>query len=49
MSDFANKQMKMMCEQNGISEMDFIKLIFSDPNVENKKLKELNEIWKPIE
>ncbi len=46
--NFVNKQMKSMCEQNGLSEMELIELIFSDPNVQNKKLKKLNEIWNSI-
>ena len=49
MSNLVNDQLKMMCKKNGMSEMDFIKLVFSNPNVQSKKLKKLNEIWNPIE
>jgi|TARA_B110000967_G_scaffold206555_1_gene253560 hypothetical protein len=49
MSDFTEKQLKNICEQNGFSHMDFIKLIFADPNVQNKKIKELDDIWNPTQ
>jgi len=48
MADFTEKQLKSICEQNGFSHMDFIKLIFADPNVQDKKIKGLNDIWNPI-
>ncbi len=49
MAEFTEKQLKSICEQNGFSHMDFIKLIFADPNVQDKKIKELNNIWNPIQ
>jgi len=48
MADFTEKQLISMCEENGLSQMDLIKLIFADPNVQNKKIKELDAIWNPI-
>ena len=47
-ADFAEIQLKNICKQNGFSDMDFIKLVFSDPNVQAKKIKRLDEIWNPI-
>ena len=48
MADFTEKQLISMCEQNGISQMELIKLIFADPNVQNKKIKQFDDIWNPI-
>ncbi|WP_405252577.1 hypothetical protein [Dokdonia sp. Asnod3-C12] len=48
MADFTEKQIVSMCEQNGISQMEFIEFIFADPHVQNKKIKQLDDVWNPI-
>lgn len=48
LSDFTEKQLETICENNGFSHIDFIEWIFSASNVGNKKIKELDDIWNPI-
>lgn len=48
MADFTEKQLNAICKQNGLNHIDFLEWIFSASNVGNKKIKELDDIWKPI-
>ncbi|WP_203257315.1 hypothetical protein [Hyunsoonleella ulvae] len=48
MADYTEKRLELICKYHGFSHMDFIEWIFSASNMENKKIKEINEIWNPI-
>ncbi|WP_298504930.1 hypothetical protein [uncultured Maribacter sp.] len=48
MADYTEKRLETICKYQGFSHMEFIEWIFSASNMENKKVKELNEIWNPI-
>jgi len=48
MADYTEKRLESICKYHGFSHMDFIEWIFSASNMENKKIKELDEIWIPL-
>jgi hypothetical protein len=48
MSDFANQQLITLCQENEITEMDFVQIIFLMPEIQNRALKSYNDIWSPI-
>lgn len=45
---FTNNTIQSMLEESGLSNIDYIKLLFSDPSVQNKLIKPLDEVWKPL-
>jgi hypothetical protein len=42
---FTNNAIQSMLEQSGLSNLDYINLVFSDPSVQSKLIKPLDEVW----
>ncbi|WGD33982.1 hypothetical protein [Olleya sp. YS] len=48
MSDYTERQLNAICQQNGFKHIDLIEWLFEATNFENKKIKELEDIWHPV-